>query len=80
MGKQAKLKRIRRDRKEITQIIEEGMDSGKIIQHEGGNIKTVDSKIMGDVFCSLWFALCVYWGKGSRGAFLVGRYVAPGWV
>ena len=50
MGKQAKLKKIRRDRNAINKILEEAMESGKIIQDEEGNIKSVDSKIMGDVF------------------------------
>ena len=50
MGKQAKIKRVRRIRKEIEAIIEEGIETGKIIEDRDGNIQFDDEDVFEEFF------------------------------
>lgn len=50
MGKQSKLKRVRRIRKEIEQIIEEGLETGKIIESDDENLQFQDEELFEQFF------------------------------
>jgi len=50
MGKQAKIKRVRRIRKELDAILEEGLETGKIIQDRDRNIQFEDEMLAQQYF------------------------------
>jgi len=50
MGKQSKLKKVRKIRKEMGQIIEEALETGTLVEDETGDFKFQDPELAGKFF------------------------------
>lgn len=53
MGRKAKIKQTRRARKQLEQILEQGLETGKIAQDSDGNYKFKDEQAAADYFAVL---------------------------